>query len=78
MSFKLTILALAFGAAAAFLPARDLRASVKASSRPTWTQRNGVSMSATATGGKRAVSLDMYRNIGIMAHIDAGERPPET
>jgi len=28
---------------------------------------------ATATAEGRAVSLDMYRNIGIMAHIDAGK-----
>lgn len=35
-------------------------------------QRSAVSMGA-ATTTERSVGLDMYRNIGIMAHIDAGK-----
>merc|ERR1719460_1972843 len=51
--------------AAAFAPS--------AMPRPAAAQRTaGVSMAdATATG--RSVDLEMYRNIGIMAHIDAGK-----
>lgn len=39
----------------------------------TWTGRNAISMSATATAAKRGTALEFYRNIGIMAHIDAGK-----
>lgn len=30
-------------------------------------------MAEAATAAGRKISLDMYRNIGIMAHIDAGK-----
>merc|ERR1719230_1346283 len=35
--------------------------------------RSDVRMDGTAVSEKRAVDLAMYRNIGIMAHIDAGK-----
>jgi elongation factor G len=35
--------------------------------------RANVEMAATATKAGRSVDLGMYRNIGIMAHIDAGK-----
>merc|ERR1719181_1001053 len=35
--------------------------------------RADVRMGGTAVSEKRAVDLSMYRNIGIMAHIDAGK-----
>merc|ERR1719399_1593867 len=38
----------------------------------TVSRSAGVSMN-TATAAKRTVNLDMYRNVGIMAHIDAGK-----
>jgi len=38
---------------------------------PKTAPRAAVSMSSTAT--KRDVDLTMYRNVGIMAHIDAGK-----
>lgn len=37
------------------------------------TRRYGPAMMSDATATKRKVDLDMYRNIGIMAHIDAGK-----
>jgi elongation factor G len=40
--------------------------------KPTQGRANAVKMAA-AVDTKRGVDLDMYRNIGIMAHIDAGK-----
>ena len=40
--------------------------------KPTQGRANAVKMAA-AVDTKRAVDLSMYRNIGIMAHIDAGK-----
>jgi elongation factor G len=40
--------------------------------KPTQGRANAVKMAA-ATDTKRGVDLGMYRNIGIMAHIDAGK-----
>jgi len=40
--------------------------------KPTQGRANAVKMAA-AVDTKRGVALDMYRNIGIMAHIDAGK-----
>jgi len=69
MLSKLALCATYSGLAAGFSP------------MPTPTVRPGVARSgraemirmAEAVKGKRAVDLAMYRNIGIMAHIDAGK-----
>tara|TARA_B100000513_G_scaffold183568_1_gene103708 strand:+ start:369 stop:2648 length:2280 start_codon:yes stop_codon:yes gene_type:complete len=39
----------------------------------TQSRISDVQMAGAATEAKREVDLDMYRNIGIMAHIDAGK-----
>ncbi|CAB1106417.1 unnamed protein product [Ectocarpus sp. CCAP 1310/34] len=49
-----------------------------AASRPTTAgtkraSKTGLRMAEAATASGRKISLDMYRNIGIMAHIDAGK-----
>eukprot|EP00618_Florenciella_parvula_P034096 CAMPEP_0119496810 /NCGR_PEP_ID=MMETSP1344-20130328/20038_1 /TAXON_ID=236787 /ORGANISM="Florenciella parvula, Strain CCMP2471" /LENGTH=156 /DNA_ID=CAMNT_0007532533 /DNA_START=12 /DNA_END=478 /DNA_ORIENTATION=- len=54
--------------ATAFLPASQRLSQSRAMRSAS---RTGVSMSSTATG--RTTDLSMYRNIGIMAHIDAGK-----
>ena len=69
MLSKLALCATYSGLAAGFSP------------MPTPTVRPGVARSgraemirmAEAVKGKRGVDLDMYRNIGIMAHVDAGK-----
>ena len=65
---RLVVALALLGTASAFLPARPLLTkSRRTSSAPS------VVMSATAKKTGRTVSLDDYRNIGIMAHIDAGK-----
>merc|ERR1719486_748023 len=74
MAFSSVFKAVAFLAVAvpaqAFAPASS---GVKTSSLPMSTQAQDVDKKVASSAAQREVDLNMYRNIGIMAHIDAGK-----
>merc|ERR1719486_22775 len=74
MAFSSVFKAVAFLAVAvpaqAFAPASS---GVKTSSLPMSTQAQDVDKKVASSAAQREVDLDLYRNIGIMAHIDAGK-----
>jgi len=67
---KAVALLSAIAASEAFAPASF---SVKQSALSMSTQAQDVDKASASSASQREVDLDFYRNIGIMAHIDAGK-----